>query len=185
MVVHIVGKGNGWQDAPAEGNVWGITQLICRRPVGRVIDMNDYSLWGPLEAEEATKARGIAAERGIEYIDRDNYPLQEIIEQFGIDYFTGTVDYAIALALYEEHDDIHLWGVNVVSDSEYRYQKPGVDFWCGYALGRGARLTVHGDLSAVMQTRDGKLYGYGFPQTMRAFKEQNGGMRCGGVRRIQ
>lgn len=167
MKVCIIGKGNGWEDAPCDELTWGITQLLLRRDVNRVIDMNDYQLWGEIEKQDAERARKIAESKGIEYIDRDNYPLQEIIKKFNTDYFSNTVDYAIALALYEGFNDIHLYGVNMISGGEYAYQKPGVDFWCGYAKGMGVSVTVHGLISTIMKTRDGLLYGYGIQQKQR------------------
>ena len=160
--MHIIGKGSGWEDAPPGG--WGITQLICRRPVDRVIDMNDYSLWGEVEALDAKRARTIADKSGVEYIDLNNYPLQAVIERFGTDYFNSTVDYAIALALHEGHKEINLYGINMISHSEYAYQKPGVDFWCGVAIGMGVKVIAHGGLTSIMKTRDGLLYGYGTRQ---------------------
>jgi len=126
--------------------------------------MNDYRLWGETERLEAERARALAVERGVEYVDLSNYPLDAVIVSLGVDYFTSTVDYAIALAIYEGYGAITLYGVNMISGSEYAYQKPGVDFWCGYAVGSGIALTVHGRISSVMKTRDGLLYGYGTEQ---------------------
>lgn len=141
--------------------------MILRRPVDRVIDMNDYTLWGPEEAEEAVRAKALAEVRGVEYIDRDNYPLEDIIDYFGTDYFSNTVDYTIALALFERFDEIHLYGVNMEVGSEYIFEKAGVDFWCGYALGMRAKVVVHGQHSMIMRTKDGLLYGYGSTQRER------------------
>lgn len=123
--------------------------------------MNDYSLWGKAEADEAKKARAIARGLGVEYIDLENYPLKQVINRFKTDYFTSTVDYAMALALFDGFDDIQLYGVNMANHSEYSHQKPGVEFWCGYALGLGAKVAVNGKISTIMKTRDKKLYGYG------------------------
>jgi hypothetical protein len=162
--MNIIGKGSGWENAPTEGECWGITQVICRRPVTRVIDMNDYRLWGQIQADEAKKAREIAKNINVEYIDLENYPLNHVIQRFKTDYFNSTVDYAIALALYESYDDIHLWGINMINNEEYRHQKPGVEFWCGYAKGLGCNIEVHGKLSGIMKTKDGNLYGYDISQ---------------------
>jgi len=163
-VVNIIGKGNGWEDAPVSGNDWGVTQLILRRPVTRVIDMNDYSFWGDKEAEEAAQSRTIAADRGIPYIDLESYPLEAVMAFFDTDYFSNTVDYAIALAIYEGYEEVNLYGVNMEVESEYAYQKPGVDFWCGVAKGKGVKVNVHGQRSTIMKTNDGFLYGYAYPQ---------------------
>ena len=167
MRVNLIGKGRGYEDAPLDGLSWGITQLILRRPVDRVIDLNDYALWGPQEAEEAIRAKSLAAERGVEYIDRSNYLLDDVIEFFGTDYFTNTVDYSIALALFEGFNEIHLYGVNMEVGSEYIFEKAGVEFWIGMALGRGVKVIVHGQYSTIMRTKDGLLYGYGSPQRER------------------
>lgn len=167
MKVSIIGKGKGWNLAPLTGQTWGITQLILRRSVSRVIDMNDYSLWGPDEARDAKKARLKASAEGSPYIDRGNYPLRDIVEYFGTDYFSNTVDYALALAIFEGFKEIDLYGVNMANGTEYAYQKPGVDFWCGMAMGKGVKVRVFGEHSTIMKTRDGKLYGYGTPQQQR------------------
>jgi hypothetical protein len=166
MKVVIIGKGSGWEDAPHKGECWGITQLLLRRPVTRVIDMNDYSLWGEQEAREAQQARAKAADNGIPYIDLKTYPLDGIMEFFHTDYFSNTVDYAIALALYEQFTEIDLYGVNMANPGEYSYQKPGVDFWCGMSKGMGVSVRSFGRMSTIMQTQDAKLYGYGYPQTL-------------------
>ena len=166
--MNIIGKGKGWEDAPMDGESWGITQLILRRPVNRVVDMNDYALWGEREAKEAELARQEALKLDVEYVDLHNYPLKAVIQRFGTDYFSSTVDYAIALALHEGQTEIDLYGVNMANPGEYAYQKPGADFWCGVAIGMGVKLKVHGQWSSLMRTQDNMLYGYGTKQSRMA-----------------
>ncbi len=169
MKVVIVGKGRGWDKAPPCGNgyeVWGITQLNLRRSVDLVIDMNDYSenRWGPEETFEATRSRNKATHGGIPYFDLRTYPLKEIVKKFGSDYFSGTVDFAIALAIYRGATEIELYGVTLEDKSEYAYQKPGVEYWCGYARGKGIKVTSFGDHTTLFKTKDGMIYGFGFKQ---------------------
>jgi hypothetical protein len=162
----IIGKGKGWELAPYDIESWGATQLILRRDVDRVVDMNDYSnnRWGAKEAKEAEQARVKAVELRIPYVDLNNYPINLVKAFFETDYFSNTIDYMIALAIYEGYTELNLYGVNMARDSEYRYEKPGVDYWCGQAMGRGIKVCRHGELSTVMRTRDGKMYGYGTEQ---------------------
>lgn len=167
MKVTIIGKGSGWEDAPYNGECWGITQLILRRPVTRVVDMNNYSLWGAIEEEEAQLARQKALDTGVKYVDLTNYPLSSIIEYFDTDFFSNTVDYAIALALYEGCTELCMYGVNMASPGEYAYQQSGVNFWCGMAMGLGVKVKVFGEISTIMRTKDGLLYGYSSPQIRR------------------
>ena len=170
MKVTIVGKGKGWLDAPFDQSpLWGITQLILHRPCDLVIDMNVYDdgRWGDEELREAIAAKQLASMNRIEYISLDNYPLTQIINKFDTDYFSSTVDYAIALALFRGFDEIDLYGVNMENGTEYQYQKAGVDFWLGVAKGSGADVRVFGEHSTALRTRDSKLYGYDIPQQIK------------------
>lgn len=162
--INIIGKGKTWVDAPLEGESWGITQVILRRDVDLVIDMNVYQddRWGKQERLDADKAYALSMSKGIPYISLDNYPIKEVMGQFDTDYFSSTVDYSIALALYKGYRDIHLYGITL-SIADYSNLKCGCDFWCGYAKGLGAKITVHGE-SNVMKTIDYKVYGYDWMQ---------------------
>lgn len=164
MEVILLGKGKGWRDAPTDIETWGITQQLTDRPISRIIDMNDYSLWDKLEQKRDVASRKRAIELGIPYYDLETFPLQEIVDYFGIDYFSSTVDYALALAIYENYKTIHLWGINMEMESEYAHQTPGGNFWCGMAMGKGAKVVKHGIWSTLMRNSDGKLYGYGMDQ---------------------
>lgn len=160
MKVNIIGKGNTWVDAPLDEHSWGITQIYLRRPVNLVIDMNVYDdlRWGVQEKIEAERTRLKCLQNGVPYIDLKNYPIKEVIEKFDTDYFGSTVDYAIALALYQGYKDIHLYGITL-SITDYSKLKASCDFWCGYVKGLGNKITVHGR-SNVMKTQDHKVYGY-------------------------
>jgi len=165
--VAIIAKGRGWVDAPYNCETWGITQLLIRRPVDLVIDMNVYEdlRWGKKEALENKMVMLMCKTSHIPYIGLNNYPLSEIMEQFDTDYFGGTIEYAIALAIYRGYEVIDLYGINFKLNSEYGYQKPSIDFWCGVAKGRGIKIKSHGD-SLIMKTIDGLIYGYDTEQKL-------------------
>ena len=157
----IIGKGFGWELAPYDVESWGATQLNLRRPVNMVVDMNDYSndRWGKDESLEAKISRARAKAFEIPYIDLSNYPYLEVVESLGTDYFTNTIDFMLALAIFKGKKEINMYGVNMSHETEYASQKPGVDFWCGYAKGRGIKIKVHGN-SAIMRSPDDLVYGY-------------------------
>lgn len=169
MKVVLIGKGRGWDGAPACGNgqeIWGITQLNLRRDVDLVIDMNDYTgnRWGAKESFEAAQSRNKAHHKEIPYVDLRTYPYDDISKDFDTDYFTSTIAYAIALAIFNGATEIDLYGVTMEVESEYHYQKPCVDFWCGVAKGRGIKVVSHGEHTTIMKSHDGKVYGYNIPQ---------------------
>jgi hypothetical protein len=160
--INIIGRGKGWEEAPKNELSWGITLANLNRPVDLVIDMNVYKdgRWGEAERLASIKSKELALLNGIEYIDLSNYPISDVIKFFGVDYFTNTVDYAIALAIYKGFSEIGFYGVNMANNTEYSYQKAGVEFWIGQAMGRGIKVKVFGEVSTILKTRDHRLYGY-------------------------
>ena len=160
MKVVIIGLGRGWEDAPNEGECWGITTLILRRPVNRVIDMHPSSL----NFQGRTETIKRAAELKALYVNCDNYPLREVIDCFGIDYFSCSLAYAIPHATWEGFTEIDIYGANMIDPDEYSHERPGVEYWIGRAQGAGVKVNVFGRESAIMKTMDKKLYGYGYPQ---------------------
>jgi len=88
------------------------------------------------------------------------YPLREIVAKFGITYFSNTICYMIAYALYKGVKSIDFFGVRMAYGSEYTNEKAGLEFWIGYAMGKGVKIKVHGE-SALLKTKTGRLYGYG------------------------
>ena len=70
------------------------------------------------------------------------YPLEPIIEKYlprvwrgdeRARYFTCSLCYMIALAIYEGFERIEIYGFEMGSDTEYVYQKSGAEFWLGIA----------------------------------------------------
>ncbi len=78
------------------------------------------------------------------------YPAETIIakhcprDENGVPYpyFTSTFPYMIALAIEEGVDEITLLGGDLSSTDEYVDQRPCVEWWLGYAMGRGIRVIV-------------------------------------------
>ena len=84
------------------------------------------------------------------------FPLEEVFQglHFNKRYITSSVAYALALAASMSYKKIELYGVEMETDTEYRYQRDGVALWVGVALGRGIEVELHcGMLEAP-------LYGY-------------------------
>jgi len=76
------------------------------------------------------------------------YPFEEInawiseLDPCGVNYFTNSVSYMIALAIYEGFDVIHLYGVDMAVGSEYEKQRPSCEFWVGVAKGLGIKFFI-------------------------------------------
>jgi len=68
------------------------------------------------------------------------FPFVRVFERFG-NYMTSTVAYQIALAIIAEYKEIHLYGIDMATDSEYWFQRPCVEWLLGIAQGGG--ITTH------------------------------------------
>lgn len=84
------------------------------------------------------------------------YPLQEVLNKFG-NYFTNSVSYMLALAIYEGFEEIHVYGVDMAVDTEYHHQRPSCEYFLGLAAGMGIKIHVPAE-SDLLKTRF--LYGF-------------------------
>lgn len=76
------------------------------------------------------------------------FPIVEVIRFFRRRYFTSTLSYMMAHAIYEGCDHIHLH--RLISNPvhyEYGEQKPCMDYWYGQAEARGIEVTESPDCS--------------------------------------
>lgn len=179
-IINILGKGKGWDEIPdkPEGEVWGVNDAFLRTKCHKSFHMHDIDEF--YKNEKTASSTRLCITR---YHDPDNkgmefyttveskrfpeakiYPLDDVVEAFGFCYFNSTVDYMLAYAIYEKADIINLYGINMSVNEEYGEQKPGVEFWCGYAMGLGIKVNYQPHHSSLIKTRSGLLYGYLTPQ---------------------
>jgi len=160
-------KREGWE-------IWGINTLWKSTPhvipkatrwfmthkYDRVInEKGDFEQWEWLKRVKAFPIYMLGEHSG----DRSKevkmaipYPIGEIKQKFGT-YFTNSISYEMALAIYEGFKEIHLYGVEMALSGEYGYQRPSVEYFIGLARGMGIKvyLPERCDLLATVV-----LYGY-------------------------
>ena len=91
------------------------------------------------------------------------YPIQTIVDYFGISYFTNTLAYMIAHAIYQDFEKIILHKL-IVTKSEpiYIEQKSCMEYWIGQAMGRGIQVEMTTDDSYLLKSDTFKNGFYGF-----------------------
>ena len=72
------------------------------------------------------------------------------------EFFSSSIEYALALAIRQGYERIELHGIEMSSDTEYSYQRVGLALWVGIALGRGVQVEHYGGNKIF----DRPLYGY-------------------------
>ena len=61
-------------------------------------------------------------------------PKEMMIDIFG-SYWTNSISWEIALAIYEGFEKIYLFGIDMAQDSEYSFERPSVEFFLGWTCG--------------------------------------------------
>jgi len=87
------------------------------------------------------------------------YPYKRIVEHFHTNFFTDTICYMIAYALYKGYDYLRLYGVDMATRLEYLLEKGGIEFWLGMAMGMGCKIEVSRG-STVMVPHTQVPYGF-------------------------
>ena len=112
MKVIIIGKASGWENAPMEGETWGVNGLILRRPVKLAFQMHDIDEIYKNFKEEIDKVN----ELNIPVITQKKHKLLPTAIPFPLDempikYFTNSIAYMIAYAIYKKAKEIEMYGV--------------------------------------------------------------------------
>jgi len=100
------------------------------------------------------------------------FPLSEIMQQLPSgDYQTCMISMMLALAILEGVDEIGIYGCDLAHDSEYTYQRPCVEYWLGFARGRGIKVHVPRESDLL---KAGQIYAY----ETHGGRYQSGFSRC-------
>ena len=175
-LVSIVGLSPSSRDAAfaeVEGDMWSVnTGHFCFTPE----QLSRFTAWFQLhprrEFEMANKDRPqhlewlktcdipVYMERQWDDIPTSvRYPREEIFNIVGLDYFTSSVAYMIALAIYQKYDEIHLYGIDMPSQTEYFNERPCVEFWLGVAMAN--------DINVYMPDKCPLLRGRKYAETVK------------------
>lgn len=74
----------------------------------------------------------------------------------GVEYFTSSFSYMCSLALLEGFKTIHVYGFEMATDTEYRYQKGSTEYWLGLATVLCDEVYIPHECRLL----DGGKYGY-------------------------
>ena len=99
------------------------------------------------------------------------YPIDEILARFKTRFFSNTICYMIAYALYHGYEKIWFFGMDMMPRTCYLQEKGGVEFWMGVALGMGVEV-INTEGSATGKTWNGRMYGYWGRQEDEQSKER-------------
>lgn len=188
--VCIVGSAPGWETAPfdpKEGwEIWSLSRMYTQIPRwDRWFELHRYEdlcarLDGSTPPEAVESARReyhqwLAQDHGRPIIMQEirpevpnsvRFPIEAVREQFPHQYFTNSIGYMIALAILEgDISRLDIYGVDMSTEEEYREQRPGVEYWIGFAAGYGMDVRVP-PVGELLKTRT--QYAYDSPDGTHA-----------------
>ena len=161
MKVAILGTAGGWERAPwgdPAWEIWGLNDLYRQfLPYHRARVSRWFELHGntpltrvrrPADHWEALESLHVPVYtlHDLPTVTRTvPYPLAEILAWAPRRYFACTMAYQIALALSEHADAVSLYGLPLTYAREALIERPCVEWWLGYAEGRGVQVSVDHD----------------------------------------
>jgi hypothetical protein len=167
--VQILGKGKGAEmPFPPNAERWGINDLIYLRYNG---NFDNWTRWFDLHNLDRIahkrpttlewykhQSKPIYTIHPIPSIPHHvSYPKELILTTFKTQRFSSTFDWAMALAIHEEFEQIELCWCGMKTVSEYTTQVKNLSYWIGRAEERNIQVIVHGDSSLHPPK---KLYGF-------------------------
>lgn len=174
--------GGAWSSGPwapwGEEEVWcmndqhdkpwckvdGVTRWFQIHHKDYIIRNFEYNHWGWLQEKHDFPIYMLQ-----EYDDVPNsvpYPLRKIQNELIGDFYRGeekveklfssTVCYLVAQALHENYERIEFFGIELLSESEYAWQREALAFWIGKADTMGVEVWLPESCALLVQP----LYGY-------------------------
>jgi hypothetical protein len=158
-------------------DIWVFNSMVVQDWVQRcdvVFDMHKFDSFAIYETKylnwlkSPDKAQVFYTQtHGDEYPKSVPFPINEVIhdllpnfvrgeDEKIIPYFTSTVCYALALAIYQGYKRIEFYGIDMVSNTEYIYQRDGIALFMGIAIARGIKVYIPQDCAMFKSP----LYGY-------------------------
>ena len=144
--------------------VQGTTRWFQLHPKKSFIKKHDFNHWEWLQEKHLFP---IYMQQVFDDVPSSTkYPLREIQNELIGDFYRGeekmeklfssTMCYQVALALYGGFERIEIFGVELVMDGEYAYQREAMAFWMGKADGMGIEVWLPEPCALLVQP----LYAY-------------------------
>jgi hypothetical protein len=188
MEIIILGMGPSRADCPFDAEVWGVNNgyrqvielkghldklFICHRDQEWDWEGDPIFSWDE---------QNILANEGVEIVSLfklkhvkkfTQLPYKKIVKHFGTEYFSDSIAYMLAYALYLntkidkttgllkliEPMKIRMYGVDMFTKDEYATERGGIEYFIAVARTLGVDFWIHPD-SAVCKTDSGKPYGF-------------------------
>ena len=131
--------------------VWGLNQLAKTHDLDRTFILDDLVQRLPAWDEELAewlktyKKSIITSRKYPDWPTSQEYPIRRVCKFFGLPLglaFYSSVDYMLALAIYESMSEIDLYGVDCSHPRREERERVSIAMWIGIAMSRGIKVTT-------------------------------------------
>lgn len=151
--------------------LWGLPWSQDWARCDRLFEMHDWRVVEQVFNRPDDYKERLASVEGILYMQEHHsafprsfaYPLDTV--QAGVfrgfpkgrDYFCSSISYALALALLLADDRIGVYGIDVQGQDAYWHQRPNLEWFLGFAAGRGIKVDIP-ERSALLKYEPDQKY---------------------------
>lgn len=154
----LLAKGHTRRECPFDGaEVWGVND-VGSFPEFKGKKIDRLFTFDPRSDEFIKDMKAVAPITSWRDYADVKYPIDELIEHFGTRYFTNTISFMVALAIYEGFTRIRMYGVDAPYGGIYFMEKSGLEYWIGRAQQAGMEIIPCKE-SHILRTHDDQLYG--------------------------
>lgn len=198
--IAILGFGETVKDCPWRDDSWELWGMngfwrADKADYGIEAPESRYTLWFDMHSVAYTRSYGEAAgfgDRQVKWLETEHsfpvfmleecpefpsvrrFPIEDVVEKLGRDYFTSSVAYCLAYALtLPDVAEIGLWGIDLTHSTEYAQQRPCAEYWVGRAEAMGLKVTIHEE-SALLKQR----FRYGYEDESPLFHSLRNGLNA-------
>lgn len=124
----------------------------------------DSNIAAMLEWIKTSKVPVVTSRKHENYPALVEFPLEDVLNNLGYEYFNNTAAYAVAFAIHSGATKISCFGMDYTYENQHQAEKGRacVEFWLGYAKARGIEICTPKNTSLIDAVcgRAARLYGY-------------------------
>lgn len=171
--VSIIGMGSTMIKCPFRGEIWAMNQTykVAKR-IDKLFITDPRINFTGKQNHDFDEINGlgipiVSLHHFPEIKNFEAFPWDDAVEEFKTEFYTNTVCYMLAYAIYNGYEKIDMYGIDMATQREYILERGGIEFWVGFAMGRGIEVT-NTKGSMVCKPAMGVPYGHKYSVDMRA-----------------
>ncbi len=138
-----------------EFDIWGVAHCCFLGDVKRmdaIFEIHKKEIWIKDNApfQRFPNAVIYLQEKDKDLPNSETFPVLEILKRYSVNkgfkeesyYMSSSIPFMIALAIEKGYEEIHVYGIHLLMEEEYFYQRPCCERYLGIAEGKGIKVYV-------------------------------------------